>query len=98
MLEGIIDRSILEVWLDGGRNSATITFFPQGMLDTMELRAGGLNEGVVISVTVQGLKSTWEGQAGSDGMVLGNVTQAGGASGMNSTQTVKRSIKRSIVL
>lgn len=87
MLEGIIDRSILEVWLDGGRNSATMTFFPQGALDTMELRASGLNEGVEISVMVQGLTSTWEGQADEDGIVKGNVTES---SGGNSTQIVRR--------
>ncbi|TVY73325.1 Invertase, partial [Lachnellula suecica] len=45
-LEGVIDRSILEVFLDGGRNSAIMTFYPEGELDTMELRTGGLDEGV----------------------------------------------------
>ena len=92
-LEGVIDRSILEVWLDGGRNSGTMTFFPEGVLDTMELRAAGLNEGVEISVAVWGLKSTWEGQADENGMVMGNVTQA---SGGNSTQVVKRSLKKTV--
>ena len=59
VLEGIIDRSILEVWLDNGRNSGTMTFFPEGELDTMELRTAGLNEDVQVSVSVWGLKSTW---------------------------------------
>jgi beta-fructofuranosidase len=59
VLEGIIDRSILEVWLDNGRNSGTTTFFPEGELDTMELKTAGLNEGVQVSVSVWGLKSTW---------------------------------------
>jgi beta-fructofuranosidase len=87
MLEGIIDRSILEIFLDKGRNSATMTFFPEGPLDTMELRAGGLNEGVEISVVVQGLKSTWAEQANDDGIVVGNVTESNGS---NSTQAMKR--------
>ncbi len=52
MLEGVIDRTILKVFLDGGRNSGTMTFYPQGMLDMMELRTGGLNEGVSVSVAV----------------------------------------------
>jgi len=84
-LEGVMDRSILEVFLDGGRNSATMTFFPKGELDTMELRAGGLNEGVKVSVAVWGLRSTWAGQASIDGVVYGNVT-----GGVNSTQAVSR--------
>ena len=89
MLEGIIDRTILEVWLDEGRNSGTMTFFPEGVLDTMEIRAAGLNEGVEISVIVQGLKSTWAEQAGEDGIVRGNVTESTGG---NKTQVVRRAV------
>lgn len=85
MLEGIMDRSILEVFLDGGRNSATMTFFPEGELDTMEIRTGGLNEGVVVSVAVWGLRSTWAGQESEDGIVYGNVTTSS-----NSTQVMNR--------
>jgi len=77
MLEGVMDRSILEVFLDGGRNSATMTFFPLGGLDTMELRAGGLNGNVTVSVAVWGLQSTWQNQASEDGVVYGNVTSGG---------------------
>ncbi|EHL02573.1 putative Invertase 4 [Glarea lozoyensis 74030] len=58
VLEGIIDRSILEVFLDQGRAVGTMTFFPEGVLDTMVLKTAGLNEGVVVSVAVWGLKST----------------------------------------
>jgi len=85
MLEGVIDRTILEVFLDGGRSSATTTFYPEGVLDTMEIRAGGLSEGVVISAVVWGLQSTWAAAA-TDGIVLGNTTSTEG----NGTQTVKR--------
>lgn len=91
MLEGIIDRTILEVFLDGGRNSATTVFYPIGSLDTMEIRADGLNDGVEISVVVQGLQSTWAGQANAEGIVEGNVTDS---SAGNSTQTVKRNNKK----
>jgi beta-fructofuranosidase len=84
ILEGIIDRSILEVFLDGGRNSATMTFYPQGMLDTMELRTAGLNEGVNVSVAVWGLQSTWAKVTSEDGIVYGNVT-----GGSNSTQAMR---------
>ncbi|KAI9654837.1 MAG: hypothetical protein M1829_000733 [Trizodia sp. TS-e1964] len=69
MLEGVIDRTILEVFLDGGERSATTTFFPEHKLDTMLFQTGGLNEGVSASIAVWGLKSAWAAQAGSDGIV-----------------------------
>lgn len=84
-LEGIIDRSIIEVFLDGGRNSATSVFYPEGVLDTMELRSAGLGANVTVSAAVWGLKSTWAGQASADGIVYGNVTTAS-----NSTQVVRK--------
>jgi beta-fructofuranosidase len=89
-LEGIIDRSIAEIFLDRGRNGATMTFFPTGMLDTMDIRASGLNEGVEIAVEVWGLKSTWQGQEDDEGIVLGNVTES---SGGNSTQMMRRDVR-----
>jgi len=87
-LEGIIDRSILEVFLDGGRNSGIMTFYPEGELDTMELRTGGLNAGVEVSVAVWGLKSAWAAMQSPDGIVFGNVTSSG-----NMTQVVKREMR-----
>ena len=90
LLEGIVDRSIAEIFLDGGRNSATMTFFPTGALDTMEIRAGGLNAGVKIAVEVWALKSSWVGQENDDGMVLGNVTEI---SRGNSTQMMRRDVR-----
>jgi beta-fructofuranosidase len=89
MLEGVMDRSILEVFLDRGRNSAIMTFFPEGDLDTMDMRTDGLNEGVGVSVAVWGLKSTWAAQAGEDGVVYGNMTTSRG----NSTQAVRRDMR-----
>lgn len=86
MLEVVIDRSIIEVFLDGGRSSGTMTFFPEGELDTMEVRTGGLNEGTLVSVAVWGLKSAWAAQASSDGIVYGNTTTS------NSTQSMKRDL------
>lgn len=74
-LEGVIDRSILEVFLDGGRNSATTTFFPEGVIDNLEIRTAGLNAGVGVSVMVWGLKSAWAEMASEDGTVYGNGTQ-----------------------
>ncbi|KAH8658817.1 putative invertase 4 [Tricladium varicosporioides] len=84
MLEGVIDRSILEVFLDGGRSSGTMTFFPEGELDTIRLATDGLNAGVVVSIVVWGLTSTWESQA-RGGIVYGNVTNPS-----NSAQAMRR--------
>ncbi|KAH7418133.1 putative invertase 4 [Cadophora sp. MPI-SDFR-AT-0126] len=86
-LEGVIDRSILEVFLDGGRSSGTVTFYPEGVLDTVEIRAAGVNEETVVGVEVWGLKSTWAEQASEDGIVYGNV---GGSGSKNATQVVRR--------
>ncbi|KAI4217220.1 MAG: hypothetical protein LQ351_000529 [Letrouitia transgressa] len=58
-LQVVIDRSILEVFLDNGLRSATTTFFPQGTLDTLIISTASLNPGVEISATVWGLESTW---------------------------------------
>jgi len=85
----VVDRSIWEVFLNQGSSSATMTFFPQGELDTMVLTTDGLNEGVVVSCVVEGLNSTWTNQASKDGIVYGNVTIEP-PEGSNSTQAMRR--------
>lgn len=74
VLEGVLDRSILEVFLDGGEASATTTFFPVGSFDTMLIATAELNSTVVVLVEVWALKSAWADLASSDGIVCGNVT------------------------
>ena len=69
-LQVIIDRDILEVFLDNGLRSATTTFFPEGMLDTLIISSANLSPGVQVSADVWGLESTW----GSNGTSLGNST------------------------
>ncbi|TGO42431.1 hypothetical protein BHYA_0008g00210 [Botrytis hyacinthi] len=73
-LDVVIDRSILEVFVDAGRSSGTITFFPEGILDTVEVRAAGLNEGVLVDAKIWGLEGGWSNMANDDGIVYGNVT------------------------
>ncbi|KAI9645800.1 Invertase [Ciborinia camelliae] len=73
-LDVVIDRSILEVFVDGGRSSGTITFFPEGVLDTAEVRAGGLNAGVVVDAKIWGIEGGWVNMQSNDGLVYGNVT------------------------
>lgn len=72
-LEGVIDRSILEVFLDNGLRSATTTFFAEGSLDTVIISTGDLNPGVKVKAAVWGLKSTWASQENANGIVDGNV-------------------------
>ena len=73
-LTGVIDRSILEVFLDNGLRSATSTFFPQHSLDTVRIATADLNPGVKIEAAVWGLKSAWASLENANGVVEGNVT------------------------
>jgi beta-fructofuranosidase len=57
--EGVFDRSILEVFLDGGVQSATSTIYPEGPLDQVSISTSGLNTGIGVSVEIWGLRSTW---------------------------------------
>ncbi|KAI4191265.1 MAG: hypothetical protein L6R41_000192 [Letrouitia leprolyta] len=81
-LQVVIDRSILEVFLDNGLRSATTTFFAEGLLDTLIVSTAELNPGVQVGVDVYGLKSAWAMEESNNGTVLGNVTMA--------SQTVRR--------
>jgi beta-fructofuranosidase len=76
-ISGIVDRSVIEIFLNGGELSATSVFFPTQPLDLMTLRIAGLNETATASVGVWALKAAWLNQANDDGIVTGNVTEAG---------------------
>ncbi|PVI07342.1 glycoside hydrolase family 32 protein [Periconia macrospinosa] len=73
-VSGIVDRSIVEVFVNEGEVSATSVFFPTEPLDTMALRVSGLNETATVSVGVWALRAAWLGQADGNGTVVGNVT------------------------
>ncbi|MCJ1272635.1 hypothetical protein MMC21_000421 [Puttea exsequens] len=75
-LLGVIDRSILEIYLNNGEKAGTMIFFPQGELDTLIIGTNDLNPGIGVSAEVYGLGSTWAGQESSNGTVKGNVTMA----------------------
>ena len=72
-LFGVIDRSILEVFLDNGALSATSTFFPDGELDAVILSTGDLSAGVGVTAEIFGLQSAWASEE-TNGTVEGNVT------------------------
>ena len=75
-LLGVLDRSILEVFLNNGEKAGTMIFFTEGMLDTLIIGSGDLNVGTGVAAEVYGLGSTWVGQEGVNGTVVGNVTRA----------------------
>jgi beta-fructofuranosidase len=79
-LSSIIDRSIIEIFLNGGELSASSVFFPSRPLDTMALRVSGLNSTATASVGVWSLKAAWSDQADVNGTVHGNVTNGANSS------------------
>lgn len=58
-LSGISDRSLFEIFVDGGAFHATSTVFPSEPLDTLEVTTSDLPEGADVQAAVWGLKSTW---------------------------------------
>ncbi|KNG45989.1 glycoside hydrolase family 32 protein [Stemphylium lycopersici] len=75
-ISGIIDRSIIELFLNGGEAAATSVFFPTQPLDFMILRIADLNENATASVSVWGLEAAWLSQANANGTVVGNTTES----------------------
>lgn len=55
----VVDRSIFEFFSNGGEASSTLVFYPESMLDTVVIRAGGLNDGVEVTAKVYELAGTW---------------------------------------
>lgn len=76
-LQAVIDRSMLEVFLDGGVQAATVLFYPTQPLTMMTLGTADLPAGVHVSIAVWALKSAWAEYEDEEGMVLGNVTSSG---------------------
>ena len=76
MISGVIDRSIFEVFANGGEQSGTTTFYATQPLDIMRLAGAGLNTNATLSVGVWSLVDAWADQANANGTVVGNVTQS----------------------
>jgi beta-fructofuranosidase len=79
-MSAVIDRSIFEVFLEGGQRSATTTYFPTQPLTELVVGAADTDESMKISVEVRAIDSAWAKEANSDGMVLGNVTTSANSS------------------
>ena len=58
-MEAVIDRSLYEVFLDGGAQSATVSFFPRSPLTRMNLQTSELPVGVSVNAQVYALDSVW---------------------------------------
>lgn len=77
-LSGVIDRSILEVFIDGGVESATNTYFATQPLSLMVFSTADLPEGAKVSLKVTALESAWaDAKDPDDGLVYGNRTSVG---------------------
>ncbi|KAJ4176999.1 Invertase [Fusarium falciforme] len=76
-LAGVIDRSILEVFLNDGVDSATNTFFTTQPLSLFMFKTVDLPESAQISIKVHGLESAWKDMEDEgDGLVHGNKTSS----------------------
>ncbi|EJD54989.1 hypothetical protein AURDEDRAFT_50894 [Auricularia subglabra TFB-10046 SS5] len=58
-VEGIIDRSIVEVFLDGGKHVATVSYFPLEPLTLFTIDAVALPRDVRVRVLVWAVNSIW---------------------------------------
>lgn len=75
----VVDRSILEVYLNGGQVAGTFSFFPTAALDTVAIRFGNVPESATSAASVWALRDTWAEQANANGTVVGNVTETLGS-------------------
>ncbi|WPH04189.1 Hypothetical protein R9X50_00707700 [Acrodontium crateriforme] len=75
-VSGVIDRSIIELFVNGGEQSATSLFFAKQPLDTVRIGAAGIAPDAKVSVGVWALKDTWAEQANANGTVVGNLTMS----------------------
>jgi beta-fructofuranosidase len=67
-LHGIMDRSIMEVYVNGGVEAGTLLYFAEGAMDSITLKRGGpAGTAVEFDFQVVALKSIWSGDDGSGG-------------------------------
>jgi beta-fructofuranosidase len=71
---GVIDRSIFEVFIDGGQHSATTTFFPTEPLTKLIITTADLLPSMSVSVAVYSIKSAWLQYENEQETVFGNTT------------------------
>ncbi|KJZ79409.1 hypothetical protein HIM_00878 [Hirsutella minnesotensis 3608] len=64
-MRGVFDRSMIEVFLDGGVDSATGIFFSEQPLTQMELVTSNLPKNARVSLLVTALRSAWGSEESS---------------------------------
>lgn len=80
-VQAVVDRSILEVFVDGGVHAGTVLFYPTQPLTLVTLATADLPAGVEVSVAVWSVKSAWAEYEDEQGTVVGNVTTEASAPG-----------------
>jgi beta-fructofuranosidase len=70
--KGVVDRSIYEVFVDGGVHAGTFLFYPTEPLTLLSVATYGMPAGTKVSVSVVGLKSAWAQEGGGNGTGAGD--------------------------
>ena len=73
-ISGIIDRSIIEVFLNGSEYVGTSVFFPTEPFDRMNISVEGIDARASSIIQIWGLRAAWLEQADANGVVVGNVS------------------------
>ncbi|OJT12191.1 hypothetical protein TRAPUB_11261, partial [Trametes pubescens] len=73
-LAGVVDRSVLKVFVDRGAASATALFFATQPLTMFTLATAQLPANISVSVAVYAVESAWKAEENGEGLVVGNVT------------------------
>jgi beta-fructofuranosidase len=74
-VEGVVDRSVLEVYVDRGIHAATMPFFPDQPLTLLNVASRDLSPDAKVELAVGGLESGWAGATNAIGSVAGNDTR-----------------------
>ncbi|ORY25089.1 glycosyl hydrolase [Naematelia encephala] len=73
-ISALFDRSIIEMFLDGGDHSGTATFFPSEPLTRLTVATTGMPEGSEVRIGVWQVNSAWASMGNNGTWVQGNIT------------------------
>lgn len=74
-VEGVLDRSILEVFVDRGIHAGTVLFYPDQPLTVLNVASTDLSEEAKVELSVWSLASGWEESTDEAGDVRTNSTR-----------------------
>ncbi|KAG6001166.1 hypothetical protein E4U21_004665 [Claviceps maximensis] len=75
-MSGVLDRSTIEVFLNGGMDSGTLSYYITSPLNVINFRTAHFLPGMEGTLRVVALESAWEKMKSPDGLVWGNQTKA----------------------